>query len=120
MVRVVGVIATDTGGRTDTVAVADLLGSATLVAVTEIVWFAVTAGAVYSPVLVIVPFEADQMTLLLGVFVTFAVNCCVSAENTLGWAGETETCTAVLASTGRATRKKKAIRTAIKRGNRVS
>lgn len=120
MVSVVGVTATDTGGRTDTVAVADLEGSATLVAVTEIVSFTVTAGAVYSPALVIVPLEADQITLLLVLLVTAAVNCWVSAENTLTCAGEIETHTAVLALAGMAARKKNPMRTATKRPNRIS
>jgi hypothetical protein len=84
MLRVAGVTVTVTGGRTVTVAVPDLVGSATLVAVTEIVSVAVTAGAVYRPEPEIVPFEADQTTLPLVVLITFAVNCCVSLENTLG------------------------------------
>jgi hypothetical protein len=46
MFRVVGDSVTVTGGMTVTVAVPDLVGSATLVAVTEIVSVAVTAGAV--------------------------------------------------------------------------
>lgn len=118
MVRVVGVIATDTGGRTVTVAVADLLGSATLVAVTEIVSLDVTAGAVYSPVVVILPFETDQATAVLVLLATSAVNCWVRAENTLGCVGEIETCTAVLAWAGVGTSTNPA-RAAIKMCNTV-
>jgi hypothetical protein len=118
IVSVVGVIVTVTGGKTVTVAVADLVGSATLVAVTETASLTVNAGAVYSPVLVILPFEADQTTAVLVVFATFAVNCWVRAENTLGCAGETETCTAMLASAEVDTRTNPA-RTTIRLPNRV-
>ncbi len=58
-------------------AVADLVGSATLVALTVTVVFAVTVGAVNSPELEIVPAEADQITEVFVIPVTVAVNCLV-------------------------------------------
>ena len=63
-----------------TVAVADLLLSATLVALTVTVCGVVTlAGAVYSPVLEIVPTLGltDHVTAVFGAFATVAENCCV-------------------------------------------
>lgn len=88
---VLGVIDTVTGGITDTVAVADLVGSATLVAVTETTVTLVTDGAVNKPLLEIVPLVVDQVTLVSLELVTVAVNCCVSAEKTLGFVGDTYT-----------------------------
>jgi hypothetical protein len=55
---------------TVTVALADLVLSATLVAVTVTVFVAVTVGAVNSPVVLTVPAVADQVTAVLLVFVT--------------------------------------------------
>src|SRR5271166_3209755 len=55
---------------TVTVALADLVLSATLVAVTVTVFVAVTVGAVNSPVVLTVPEVADQVTAVLLVFVT--------------------------------------------------
>src|ERR1700691_173691 len=55
---------------TVTVALADLVLSAALVAVTVRVVVAVTVGAVNSPVVLTVPEVADQVTAVLLVFVT--------------------------------------------------
>ena len=55
---------------TVTVALADLVLSATLVAVTVTVFVAVTVGAVNSPAVLTVPEVADQVTAVLLVFVT--------------------------------------------------
>jgi hypothetical protein len=55
--------------------VADLVASAALVAVTVAVVLALTVGAVWSPVLEIVPRLAVQVTAVLVVPVTVAVNC---------------------------------------------
>jgi hypothetical protein len=55
---------------TVTVALADLVLSATLVAFTVTVFVAVTVGAVNSPVVLTVPEVADQVTAVLLVFVT--------------------------------------------------
>ena len=58
-----------------TVALADLVGSATLVAVTVTVWeLAIEAGAVYRPAAVRLPTAglSDQVTAVLLVLVTVA------------------------------------------------
>ena len=55
---------------TVTVALEDLVLSATLVAVTVTVFVAITMGAVNSPVVLTVPEVADQVTAVLLVFVT--------------------------------------------------
>jgi hypothetical protein len=55
---------------TVTVALDDLVLSATLVAVTVTVFVAVTVGAVNSPAVLTVPEVADQVTAVLLVFVT--------------------------------------------------
>ena len=81
------------GGVTVTDAVADLVGSAVLVAVTVAAVFATTAGALYIPLLEIVPGEADQVTATLDVFVTRAVNCVDMPEATVAVAGVTTTAT---------------------------
>jgi hypothetical protein len=65
---------TTTGGAvTVTVADADFVASATLVAVT--VYVPADEGAVYSPLEDTLPPEADQVTAVLLVPETFAVNC---------------------------------------------
>src|SRR5271155_5738445 len=65
-----------TGVETVTVAVADLVASATLVAVTVSV--PAVAGAVYSPAVVMVPSAAFQVTdLFVTVPATVALNCTV-------------------------------------------
>jgi hypothetical protein len=61
-------------------AVADLVVSAMLVAVTVTVWDALTGtGAVYKPALLMVPTCGlmDQATAVLVLLATVAVNCCV-------------------------------------------
>ena len=63
-------------GVTVALAEADLVLSATLVAV--IVYVSAVFGAVYSPALVIVPPVADQVTAVFDVPLTVAVNCCVA------------------------------------------
>ena len=73
-----GVSETVTGGVSVTLAVTDFVGSATLVAVTVTVWeLAIEAGAVYRPVLAIVPTAgfSDQVTAVFVVPVTVAVSC---------------------------------------------
>ena len=75
-----GVTVTASGGYSVTVAVADLVASATLVARTVTVCcVAMLAGAVYNPVLEIVPTLGltDHVTAVFDVFATIAVNCCV-------------------------------------------
>jgi hypothetical protein len=72
-----GATDTDTGAAevTDTVAVANLLLSATLVALT--VYVPVVLGAVYSPLEETVPPFVVQLTAVLAPFtITVAVNCC--------------------------------------------
>jgi hypothetical protein len=76
-------------------ALADFVGSAVLVAVTVALVFAVTLGAVYRPLLLIFPVEADHVTATFDVLVTWAVNCSVPADVTLVLAGVTVTPTAV-------------------------
>src|ERR1017187_3551248 len=64
-----------TAGLSVTVALADLLESATLVAVTVTVWaLAIEAGAVYRPAALMVPIIglSDQVTAVLPVLVTVA------------------------------------------------
>ena len=78
---------------TVTVALAYLVGSATLVAVTVTVVFAVTVGALNSPVVLTVPAVADHVTAVLLVFVTWAENCWLPPETTVAVVGETETLT---------------------------
>jgi hypothetical protein len=92
---VAGVTDTDTGASRVTDALADLVGSAALVAVTVTVWAkAIAAGAVYRPVLVMVP-TLGLMDHVTAVFpappVTLAVNCCDWADERLAVAGAAET-----------------------------
>ena len=73
----VGVMDTTTGGSRVTVAVAVLLGSALLVAVTVAkVCVLADVGAVYRPEADTTPADADQVTRVSDVPVTSAVNCC--------------------------------------------
>ena len=70
-----GVSETATRGVSVTVAVADLVGSATLVAFTVMVCaLAIEAGAVYRPAVVMLPTTglSDQVTTVLPVLVTVA------------------------------------------------
>jgi len=73
-----GLIVAATGGAAVTVTLpkADLLGSATLLAVT--VSFPATLGAVYKPLESMLPSVASHVTEVLLVPVTVAVNCCVA------------------------------------------
>jgi hypothetical protein len=90
-------------GETDTATVAaglivteeraNLVASATLVAVMVVVVDAVTLGAVNIPLLLIVPPVAVHRTVVFEVFLTVAVNCCVPAEIMLDEVGETATLT---------------------------
>jgi len=76
---------------TVTVAAADFVGSATLVAVTSIVAVLVTDGAVKRPPDVTVPPLAVQLTAVLLLPVTVSVNCLVPPELTVAVVGETVT-----------------------------
>ena len=78
---------------TVTVALADLVLSATLVAVTVTVFVAVTVGAANNPIPLTVPAVADHVTALLLAFVTWAENCWFPPETTVAVVGETETLT---------------------------
>src|SRR5438045_78705 len=72
------------------------VGSATLVAVTVTAWAVETPeGAVYSPVLLIVPIRGLMLhvTAVLAVFTTVAVNCCVCPAMTVALAGLAATVT---------------------------
>ncbi len=71
-------------------AVPDLVGSATLVALTEAVVLTLTVGAVKSPEVETVPALADQFTAVLVVPVTVSVNSCVPPDGTIAEAGEIE------------------------------
>ena len=61
-VMLAGLIDTPTGGFTVTVAVADFVGSATLVAVNVTVVAALTVGAVYRPLDDTLPLLVDHVT----------------------------------------------------------
>ena len=84
------VMPTDAGGVIAvTCAEPDLLLSAMLVAVT--VYVPALCGAVYRPLLLIVPALAFQLTVVLLVPVTEAVNCWVAPVHTPALLGETAT-----------------------------
>ena len=79
-VAVVGVTLTVTGGFSVIVAVADLLASATDVAViVTVVEAAIAAGAVYKPAALTVPVAGAivHVTAVFAALATVAVNCCV-------------------------------------------
>ena len=78
---------TTTGAVTVTVAVEVLVGSAAAVAV--MVTVPAVAGAVNSPDAEIVPALADQLTAVLVVPETVALNCCVPPVRTFAVAGVT-------------------------------
>src|SRR5439155_24151188 len=80
-------------GLTVMLAVAFFCASTTLLAVTYAVFVAVTAGAVYSPELVTVPPVVDQVTAVLLVPATIAVNCFVAPEYSVAVIGEIATAT---------------------------
>ena len=73
---------------------ADLVVSATLVAVTVALVDEVTLGAVNSPLLEMVPPLAVQVTAVFEVLLTVAVNCWVPPEIRVDEVGETATLTA--------------------------
>jgi hypothetical protein len=76
----VGVTETLTGGMTVTVALADFVVSATLVAVTTTEVVDVTIGAVNNPLAETLPAEVVHVTAVFDVFETVAVNCAVAPE----------------------------------------
>src|SRR5437764_4440418 len=78
-------------GSMTAVAIACLLESALLVAVTYTFVTAFTTGAVKLPLLVMEPAEADQVTPVLSVPDTVAVNDCIPLEATLTLDGLTLT-----------------------------
>ena len=100
-VAVPGVTDTVTGGRSVIVAVADLLTSATDVAVTVAVACAATlAGAVYKPVALTVPAPVTlHVTPVFAAFVTVAVNCCPCPPYNVAVPGVTDTVTAAVGFT---------------------
>jgi hypothetical protein len=74
------VTVTPTGGSRVTVAAADFVESATLVAFTVTVWeLTIEAGAVYRPEALMLPASGliDQVTVVLPVLVTVAEKLCV-------------------------------------------
>jgi hypothetical protein len=81
---------------TATEALAFLVGSAALVAVTVTVVLVLTVGAVKSPPLVIEPALANQVTAVLVVPKTAAENCCAPPDATVALVGEILTLTLVL------------------------
>jgi hypothetical protein len=92
---------TDTGAAAALIVTeecANLVASATLVAVMVAVKGAVTIGAVNIPLLLIVPPVAVHTTAVFEVFLTVAVNCCVPAEMMLEEVGETVTLTGTCAA----------------------
>jgi hypothetical protein len=76
------------GGVTVTLALADLVGSATLIAFTVTDVFTVTVGAVNSPDDKIDPAVAVQATAVFDALLTVAVNCLVPADGTVAEVGE--------------------------------
>jgi len=84
----------NTAGVTVIVAQADLVGSATDVAVSVTVVLLVTAGAVNNPEELTVPPVVDQVTDWLLALITWAENCWLPLEETLAEVGETTTLTA--------------------------
>ncbi len=90
-----GEIEIDTAGAaTVTLAETDLAVLTWLVAVTVTAVLEVTAGAVKSPEVEIVPAVADQVTAVFVEPVTVAVNCWVPPELTVAVPGDRETDTA--------------------------
>ena len=81
-----------------TVVLADFVVSALLVAVIVAVEFEVIHGAVYKPVVVMLPCDAFHVTPVFVVLMTIAVNCNVCSETRLPPVGVTEMATARLPS----------------------
>src|SRR5271154_3683721 len=92
-VTVCGLIQTVPGGVSPRMALADFVLSATLVAVTVSTCVEVTdAGAVYNPVVSIVPTAGgitDHVTAVLLLNVTVAVNCCACPPESVATLGDT-------------------------------
>jgi hypothetical protein len=82
-----------------TLALAYLVVSATLVAVTVRFVPSETPARERSPVVVMLPADVDQVTPVFVVFVTVAVNCSVPPDGTETDEGETLTVTAGIAVT---------------------
>ena len=78
------------GGVTVSMAWADFVLSATLVAVIVAVVVDTTLGAVNRPLGETVPLEADQVTAVFEALLTVAENCCVSPEARLAEVGVME------------------------------
>ena len=78
-------------GFTVTDAEFDFVGSATLVAVTVTVWSTVTIGAWNSPVLVMLPAVARQVTETSLQLLTVVENCSVPSDVTVAVTGVTDT-----------------------------
>lgn len=78
------------GGVTVTAALANFVGSATLVTVTVTFVVCVTDGAVNSPEVEMVPAEVDHVTEVSLEFVTVALNCNVLEDCTVSDVGEIE------------------------------
>ena len=76
-----------------TLALACLVGSATLVAITDVVKVVVKLRAVNNPLLVIVPPSAVQVTALFDVLLTVAENCWGPPDGMLTLPGVTATLT---------------------------
>jgi hypothetical protein len=89
-------------GKRVTLAVADFVLSALLVAVMTDVVLAVTQGAVNRPLLETVPAVAFQVTPVSAVLETVAVNCDVPKETRLVVVGVTDTPMGALPATGEA------------------
>lgn len=92
-----GEIDTAAGTLTVTAADADLVESATLVAVA--VYVPLVVGAVYRPLDDTVPPLIDQVTLVLADPVTLAVNCCEPPASSEAETGEIDTATGTLTVT---------------------
>lgn len=83
------------GAMTEIVAVALLVGSITLVAVSTAVVLEVTTGAVYKPLLETVPLDTFQLTTVFHVCMTVAWNWAEAPEFTIALAGAREMETAI-------------------------
>ncbi len=78
---------------TVTVALPDLVASATLVAVTVAFVVEETVGAVYNPEFETDPEDAVQVTATFEVLLTSAINCCSAPDDNVTFAGVTATAT---------------------------
>src|SRR5579864_1156956 len=98
--RALVVIANETAGDTVTVAVACKLGLAALVAVIVTEVLLVIFVAVKTPLLVIVPALADQVTAVFAVPLTLAVKSCCPFAGMVALLGESEMVILELAELG--------------------